>query len=86
MTVQCIACSNFSMRKAGKELARLGFGNCTYDPDWRYHSAEWIHSCIRFVAVSQEEVDQRRAWLKSQEVTHNAEVSGAGTASAAMRG
>lgn len=67
--VQCVACTNFSLR--GSELARHGFGNCAKKSSWQYQSAICQRDCWQFAQVDAGMESARRCWL-GERITKNA--------------
>jgi hypothetical protein len=61
VTVQCVACLNFSLR--GSELARHGFGNCAKKSRCEYPSAVYPRYCQQFVQADADQEAARRSWL-----------------------
>lgn len=62
MTVQCVTCESFSLRRAGK-IARYGFGHCIHDIPARSKSADYPRICSKHVAVDMETEKKRIAWI-----------------------
>ncbi len=63
MTVQCIACSKFSMRNAGK-MAELGYGHCELERSAAtFESATFERHCHTYDPADQDVVQKRNDWL-----------------------
>lgn len=62
MTVQCVACTNFSLR--GSELAQHGLGSCAAKRRHEYVSAVYPRECWNFARADAEREAERRAWLE----------------------
>lgn len=67
MTVQCIACQNFSLQDAGKEFAALGFGQCSKKVGMAHQSARYPRECSTFSPADEGVAEKREAWLKGRQ-------------------
>lgn len=63
MTVQCIACSSFSFRRAHPEMAQNGFGHCQHREKFIAHLATSERECDKFRPEQDDVVKDRREWL-----------------------
>ncbi len=66
MTVECVACDNFSLREAGN-MAKHGFGNCKSGEPWVFQSATKPKDCAHFTPAEKGRADERRAWIEKQQ-------------------
>lgn len=63
MTVQCITCQHFSLRKAGR-MASHGFGNCAKKPSHQFESATYQRACDKHSELEAEAVSKRKTWVE----------------------
>lgn len=70
-TVQCIECRFFAFKGAG-ELARHGFGNCQFQPRWRFASSSFPRRCGQFFEANAAVVEKRIQWLREQQKSRGA--------------
>lgn len=65
MTVQCVQCTNFSLK--GCPAAQHGFGNCRHDKVGNYQSARYERTCAKYSPADADVAKARMAWLEKQE-------------------
>ena len=62
--ITCVSCQKFSLKRAGDEWARKGYGHCQLRPAFIRHSADKERDCEEFRQEEQAVVDQRKVWLR----------------------
>lgn len=65
MTVQCITCKHFSLRKAGR-MASHGFGVCAKKAAYEFMSASFQRVCAKHAELDAEAVAKRREWVEGR--------------------
>ena len=63
MTVQCVACSKFSVQRADKEMQDQGFGCCDRREPFISFGARKERDCEHHVLAASDVIAKREAWL-----------------------
>jgi len=63
MTVQCVACSKFSVQRANKEMQDQGFGCCDRREPFISFGARKERDCEHHVLAASDVIAKREAWL-----------------------
>jgi len=75
MTVQCIACRHFDLRKA-EGLDSQGYGNCAFERRSTFESATFPRYCAQFRATDTDIEQRRRQWLAAKQEKFNQAIEG----------
>ena len=65
MSVQCVTCTNFSLKTAGK-MATHGFGHCKHQQPHQFHSATFSRTCDKHQLADSDVSKARVQWLQSR--------------------
>ena len=63
MTVQCVACSKFSVQRANKEMQDQGFGCCDRREPFISFGARKERDCEHHVLAASDVIAKRETWL-----------------------
>lgn len=69
MSVQCVACKNFSLRgncRSSIGMASQGYGICSFGTVGQFQSAIFPRHCAKFAKVDAEIEAKRVQWLDKQ--------------------